>query len=338
MLSKEVEIFQNDRENGPSRQDWNEDLSELRTAAPEVMSDLAATKYYTPVPQPVLTYICMHDRLSDGAKVLWFHLYRGAAQWENWTIRRGIPALAHELNVGERTIRRRMEELESNSLIVRSTRFLQGRQLVNEIRVTLPYDVASLIQQRIPDRRAPSTSHPHRDQSANRTASAPGQGAPARPAYASTSSDDSPTGIHCEQEVDKDGSTDRSVPLLPDKTDTPNRNNQYIPREKKHEQALLPATKRRPTTTALESFLASLKRRPVQQGPDTPADNFKARILKRLTSMGFRGSQREQLANEVIYSVTHHKWQGCTAKAVNACLKLIKENRWRTPKGMVLAA
>ena len=339
MLSEEIEVFQNDKSYGSSRADWNEELSEVRTTAPGVMSDLAATKYYTPVPQPVLTYICIHDQLSDGAKVLWFHLYRSAAQWENWTIRRGVTSLAQELGVGERTIQRRLDELERNSLIVRMSRFADHRQLVNELRVTLPYEVATLIQQRIPDRRAPAAKHQHRTRSPSATVH------PSRPSSATQpprqSDHKSPCGIGGQPSganVEKSGQCDNIVTPPRVKTDTPNNNSYYSVGEQPQLDTPSVKDNRQTPTKPLQSFLAALWAKPVQQGPDTPADNLKATLLCRLTKMGYHGRQREQLVKEVLYSVRNHDWQGPLAKAVNACLKLIKQNRWRTPRGMPVVA
>lgn len=328
--------------------DWNGDLTEVRTSAPGVMSDLVANKRFTPMPQPVLSYVCLHDRLSEGAKVLWFHLYRQASQWDNWTVRRGVPSLARELGVAERTIQRRLAELDDNDLLVRGPRFIESRQLVNDLRVTLPFEIADLIQKREPDRRVPATRHPHRQRPAqpdNAHHKRGGDSPAPAPSHTRAPSKDSayPSAGNaerarqaCGQSVDNSNQPDSSVtPRVTAPSPRNNNNDNDSLEERQHAQASEKDRTAGGALKPLQSFIASLKSRPVQVGHDACVQDppVKAMIMSKLARMGFQGQQRQQLADEVVFSVTHGQWESPAPKAVNACLKLIRQNRWRTPKG-----
>ena len=65
----------------------------------------------------------------------------------------------------------------------------------------------------------------------------------------------------------------------------------------------------------------------------------KHRLLKRISALTINDaplqpSQAKQLCHEVVYAMQHGSFKGVsTLKAINVAVKLIRENRWRTPYG-----
>lgn len=429
------------RRHTATEHDWSLEAQSMLTCPPDMLSEIVGTKLYTLVPLPLLECICADEYLSDGAKNLWMYLFSDAARWPDWTIRRGVPALAKTLNVAQRTIQRRLCELEEQCFIVRESRYLDNRQLVNQIRVTIPYKIAQTILMHSPNRphrrseqsrrpeSSPSTTptpvsswpssaaagkgdgtttqlfpgkvaataseatsrtcldatgatvarDAHAHAHANRNERTSAGGAPpelTQPQTSSTQRDTPPqppasnsTEYHLEQlRLAADGQlfpgkvTDDSRPSEPcatstdcgasvnnypilvnsvaprgDTAVTPNNNTAVDkqnkqgahPEKRDHRRVWNPETRPR-------AFIQYLKAKPVAPPEPQRGDitDLAQSVRRKLSRLGYSGQQLTTLVDEIMFSLKYQHWNAEPAKAANACVKLVRQNRWRTPAAM----
>ncbi len=332
----------------------------LTTASPQMMDQLTKEKAYTALAQPVLLYITAHPDISDGAKILWFFLYMETSRFENFTVRYTPSNLAEALSVNERTIQRRLRELEDEYLLRRQERYGDGRQLVNNLTITLPHSVADKMLKHIPNRKKPSvpirtrqparystesSSHKKPEKPNDPAIQKPWETQRTKPSQSRPRLKDIVSGkvkIDRQTAVDNLKVADRAVTGEDDKTVT-QKNNNLINNIKNNSTS---TGRRAGRNQRIETHSRKLslfrdnfspEKLPlceIEETIDEVPDSVISKVEQRLKEQGFYGQQLEQLATEIVFSVYQTKtWHCPSAKAVNACLMLIKQNRWRTPAG-----
>lgn len=124
------------------------------------MQTILATKRYTHVATEVLHYVLKHPDLCPTAKLLWCYLYSLAPSTTlQVSVRR--KSLAEELNVTLATISRCLRQLYDHELLVPEATYYEdknncARRGSNLFHLTVPDQVAKCIIQEAPDRKKPS--------------------------------------------------------------------------------------------------------------------------------------------------------------------------------------
>lgn len=292
----------------------------IKTASPGVLQDIVDRKAYVTIGVNVLEFVLTHPDLNDADKVLWMHIYSKAAKFQNWTAQITIDLLASELGVHRRSIQRCERSLVNNGLLVREYRYFEGRQIENGLRICVPYELGQVILKTVPDRKRPSIS-PIARKLARRTSE--------RIAVRT----DQP---RCGTNGDNLNCRDKKVTPGSDTGVTPNTNN---PQQALLKQPGRPMNQQGShlNTRGLTNISSLLSERQILIPPDesNPPGIKKAAVLAKLTQSGFTGSMGEKLFLEIEFSCSRGATWGGTplAKRVNICLKLIRNGRWRTPKG-----
>ncbi len=283
------------------------------TASPGVMGDIDKQKPFIALPRDVLFYVLTHDEISPAAKMLWSYIALKVRSFKNeaWAVKISVGHLAEALSASERSIQRYLSELDNCNLIVREQRFRDHRQLSSIIRITIPYGVAQGVLKSTPARGSGAKLSMVVDNSYNDTGK---------------KGDKSHT---CDKAVTGEGDT--AVTLN-------NNNSKHI--SKKHRSLEDCDVMPQQRISRLRDLLSSGFKDSKILITEKPAPSempflLKKSAEKKLKHMGFYGNQLEQLLNEINFSLKNKTWQGESEKVVNSCLKLIRQNKWRTPFAML---
>lgn len=293
---------------------------EIKTSSPGVMQDIVDNKAYVAIGVNIIEYVLSHPDMSDASKVLWLHLYTKAARYQNWTTQITVDCLAQELGIHRRSVQRSTRSLVEHGLVVREFRYYAGRQIENGLRITVPYEVGQVILKTVPNRKRPSFA-PLAHKLAHRTS----------------------TKIVVRRDTGRCGPIVEKQPSE-ETTVTPGSGANVIPNNNNSKQAIVkqPCNVQSARSTHLNarglvSLASLLKQRPtIITVPDSDLTNSgKHVIMRKLSCAGFEEPMIEKLLKEIIFSCMHGQTWASTPfdKRVNACLKLIRQGRWRTPKG-----
>ena len=356
----------------------------IRKAAPQVIHDITEQKPFTACAQAIILYVTTHPDISEGAKNLWMYLHMEASRFDSMSVRYSVEDLAEVFGATSRTIQRRLTELEAHDLLARESRYLDGRQLRNDIRVTLPYHVAQSILKHVPNRKRPAVPvKKYKSTDNTQSPRAPAHLAqekmeeplkekkkdaetkqnPSDTCLTGCIEDNSKTEESCvinednplvakllrrqaqlagREHVDKPRSQDMTV--APEGDNSVGANNNTV-------QPYNFKTTMTETSTRLKSrygiktarmkalFSETFLQKNPQPLVEAPQPELSprrlTRIQEKLEAMGFDRAAASNLAMEIQHSVLHGNWTCDRDKAVNACLKLVRQGRWSTPKGYV---
>lgn len=123
-------------------------------ATSTAIDDLLKDKEFRILSAPLMRHVISTSTLTDGAKVLWFSLWELCALETERKRKLTLGFLAKRLDKSVDTIRRYVNQLQSNGYLAIDEQYdVNQRQLPSIYRVTAPEQVVAVIRKQIPDRK-----------------------------------------------------------------------------------------------------------------------------------------------------------------------------------------
>jgi len=332
--------------------------SKVQACTPKEIMRANETKPYRLLAVPVMNHLCCDKTLSDKAFRVWFYLWQIAGSKEDYRVTMSNQWLGKKLGKSALTIRRALTELEELGYLIRKENFDdRGSQNANDLLVRVPQEMIQKVIREYPNRR---------DLKAEKTDQAEQKQQDSLFSGLFVTMDD----IIPSETVEATLSESANPPASPFK---PNKeqlrkalNNHQTPEQIKNTYQRMRQSYTQPTAanTAQKHPQPRIK---TERGEGIKSDYPKKtiyrvlneqnknpllvsqkrtlfphtlrRLTTRLSELGFKGHQLEQIATEICFAVEQPEPESLFAKlevqhCLNIALKKAKQGQWSTPGHM----
>ena len=333
-------------------------LQKVYACTPMEITITNETKPYRLLAVPLMNHLCCDKMLSDKAFRVWFYLWQVAGSKEDYRVKMSNQWLGKKLGKSALTIRRALSELEELGYLVKKEDFHgSGSQNANDLYVRVPQEMIQKVQREYPNRRDLKVGEGSKAEQKQQYNFISGL---------SVTIDDMVPSETVEATLSESANPPAS-PFKPNKEQLRKAlNNHQTPEQIKNTYQRMRQSYTQPTAanTAQKHPQPRIK---TERGEGIKSDYPKKtiyrvlneqnknpllvsqkrtlfphtlrRLTTRLSELGFKGHQLEQIATEICFAVEQPEPESLFAKlevqhCLNIALKKAKQGQWSTPGHM----